>query len=223
MVDASFPPRVDDPERALALTYAAPEHRAGLAALLALDDRLGEIVRTTREPLVGQMRLTWWHDALTALDDAPAPAEPILQALAASVIGPVRGTDVAVSIEGWELLLEPDVDAAMLQSYAEARGGALFAAMGLVVGVGDADVRRAGEGWALADLSTRLANGAVAQRARSAALARAANLAGHQWPRPVRAIGALARSAMLDLADPPRPAGHPARVARLMWLRLSGR
>ena len=69
-------------ERRLALAYAPRERRALLTALFGLDDALASILRTTREPMVGQMRLTWWYNALTAIDAGPPPAEPVLQALA---------------------------------------------------------------------------------------------------------------------------------------------
>lgn len=70
-----------DVERALAVRYAPLDAQPGMAALLALDERLGAILRSTREPLIGQMRLTWWHEALAALDTASAPAEPLLSTL----------------------------------------------------------------------------------------------------------------------------------------------
>ena len=82
--------RARSAERALALSYAAETVRPGVAALFSLDDTLGQILRTTREPLVGQMRLTWWHEALRALDGAPPPAQPVLQALADACRGAGR-------------------------------------------------------------------------------------------------------------------------------------
>ena len=67
-----------NPERVLALSYAG-EGRGALAALLALDDSLATLLRTTREPALGQMRLAWWREALERLDTAPPPAEPSRQ------------------------------------------------------------------------------------------------------------------------------------------------
>jgi phytoene synthase len=61
MVD---PANLPNPERALALSYAPASTRPGLEALFALDTALGTILKTTREPIVGQMRLTWWYEAL---------------------------------------------------------------------------------------------------------------------------------------------------------------
>src|SRR5579875_4070004 len=102
----------DHPERELALSYAVVG-RTAAAAVFALDDRLADGVRAARDPLIGQMRLTWWYDALTALDTAPPPAEPVLQALAreALPVG-VSGMALAAIIEGWEALLDQPLDEA---------------------------------------------------------------------------------------------------------------
>lgn len=222
MVNAPLTGPESDPERALAMTYAAPAHRPALAALWRLDGRLADILRTTREPMVGQMRLTWWHAALSALDDAPPPAEPVLQALAHDVLPLVTGRQLAAWVEGWEALLEPALDETAMRAHATHRGGGVFAAMARVVGVDDPAVTMAGEGWALADLAQHLATSKAAALARRMAIERLAATA-FRWPAPARALGAVAQSARLDLLPQPRPRGHPARAARLLWHRVSGR
>src|SRR3546814_12614989 len=63
--------------------------RPALATCWRFDEVLATIVQTTSEPLIGQMRLTWWHEAIAALETGPAPAEPLLQDIA--VILPVQG------------------------------------------------------------------------------------------------------------------------------------
>ncbi|RYE01298.1 MAG: hypothetical protein EOP61_11635, partial [Sphingomonadales bacterium] len=91
----------NNPERALILTYAG-ERRAALAALLALDDALATLLRTTSEPALGQMRLAWWREALERLDSAPAPAEPVLRALAGEVLPlGVTGASLVPIVHGW--------------------------------------------------------------------------------------------------------------------------
>src|SRR3546814_3754289 len=86
--------------------------------------------------MLGQMRLTWWHDALTRLDAAPPPAEPVLGAVAAELlpIG-VTGTDLAALVAGWEELLEPELDDEGLMRHARERGGRLFTLAGRIVGM----------------------------------------------------------------------------------------
>ena len=218
----------NDPERALALPYAAADRRAGLTALLALDDTLGQILRTTREPMVGQMRLTWWYEALCALDNAPPPAQPVLQALATEVVARgVSGSALAGLVDGWEILLDPDpLDPDMLDSYAAQRGGRLFALAGQVLGAASADpLTDAGAGWALADLARHSRNSQAAKA--PAAHAKIALHAAMQrrWSRAVRSLGALALIAQMDLAvahGTSRSVTSPRRIARLGWHRLTG-
>lgn len=217
-------PGMRSAERALALTYAPAELRPALSALLGLDEALGAILRSTREPLVGQIRLAWWRDALTALDSRPAPAEPMLQALGREVI-PRGVTEVTLAdmIDGWEALLVEPLDESALRAHAVSRGGGLFAAAAAVLGGDAIQVRRAGEGWALADVAANLSDTGLAREARDAARETLAAALTIRWPRALRPLGALAWIARMDLSPSARPPGHPARVWRLLRFRLTGR
>lgn len=211
-----------DPERALALNYADARRRVALAALLALDDVLAQTLRTTREPLVGQMRLTWWFDALAALDRAPPPAQPVLQALASEVLPlGVTGARLAGMIDGWEVLLDPEaLDRARLEAYAAQRGALLFDLAGRVLGTSEHDpLAEAGSGWALADLAAHARDADEAKLARQLAAAALGDAMARHWSRAGRPLGALALAARMDLDGAP-PVG---RVARLAWHRLTGR
>lgn len=214
-----------DGERALALSYAPVQARAGLAALLALDDTLAGLVRAHRDPLVAEMRLTWWFEALGALDERAPPAQPVLEALASDVLpAGVRGATLAASVDGWEALLDPaPLDTGRLTAYAEGRGGVLFAAAARVLGAKAGDpVAAAGRGWALVDLVGRLSDAAEVDAARAAADAALKQAFGPRWSRAGRALGALALSARMDL-EGSRPNGAPRRVGRLLRFRLTGR
>jgi phytoene synthase len=219
----------DDPERELAFSYAPAGFRSGLAALFALDTALANILRTTREPMVGQMRLTWWHEALTRLDVAAPPAEPVLQALARDVVPHgISGARLAGMIDGWEELLDGEVlDDAAIGRHADARGGALFAMAGEMLGARDTDpVVPAGKGWALADLGRHMADRSIAGRALGLAAAPLAEACHGRWSRSARPLGALAQIARMNLAVPldrPLPIGAPRRVGRLLFHRLWGR
>lgn len=213
------------PERALALSYAADACRPGFAALLSLDETLGHVLRTTREPLVGQMRLTWWFEALEALDRGQPPAQPVLRALAAEVLTRgASGADLAGMIDGWEALLDPaPLTPARLDDHAERRGALLFRLSGRILGATSGDpVAAAGAGWALADVAAHVRDPAAAAAARALARTALDPAFGRHWSRPARALGALALSARMDLARP-ATGGSPARVARLAWHRLTGR
>jgi phytoene synthase len=210
------------PERALILTYAPPAGRAALAALLALDDALATLLRTTREPAIGQIRLAWWRERLAALGHEQVPAEPVLQGIAASG---VPGGSLTGIVDGWEVLIEEQLDRDALERFAEGRG-ALFVAAGAAMGsVGD-PLATAGQGWALADLARHLGDADEIAQARAMAGPLLAEAIRARWSREGRALGAMAHLARRDLAldggEEP-PVGSPARVGRLLWHRLTGR
>ena len=215
---------MDDPERVLATSYASAKDRSALKALLALDDTLGQILRTTREPLVGQMRLTWWHSALMALDTTPPPAQPVLQALATKVLPRgVSGARLARMIDGWEALLTEPLDGSALARHAICRGAGLFAAAAAVLGAkSDRTITRLGRGWAYADVGLHLSSKALAAVARDRAMVRLVIFRPRPMPRAARSLGALALIARMDL-EADQGTGSPRRVARLAWHRITGR
>jgi phytoene synthase len=213
------------PERNLVLAYVAAPRRAALAALFALDDTLADIVRTTSEPLIGQMRLTWWHDALGKLDAAPPPAQPVLEAIARDLIPwGVQGSEVAAMIDGWDVLIEEaELDEQALRRFGDGRGGTLFTlAARALGGEGGAAMRSAGSGWALADLARGLSNSAEAEAARRVSVEQLRAGLEQRWPGPLRPMGMLAHFARMDL-EGGSPAGSPRRLGRVLWHRLTGR
>jgi phytoene synthase len=226
-VNASLNTPPEDPERALILAYAPAAGRPALAALLALDDALAQLLRTTSQPAVGQLRLAWWREALAKLDTAPAPAEPVLQGLAAELLPRgVSGASLVPIVHGWEVLVEEEaLNGLALARYAAGRGS-LFVAAGTALGAEGDPLAVGGEGWALADLARHLGDGEEADAARAGARPRLAEALGRRWSSRGRALGALVHRAHMDLdveADAPLPIGAPRRVARLLWHRLSGR
>lgn len=220
------PLTIADPERALVVAYAPARLRPGLATLWKLDERLGAIVAQAREPMVGEIRLAWWREALEALDTSPAPAEPLLQEVARTLMPAISGTELAAIEEGWAALLAgPIPDEQAMLRHGQLRGGRLFAlAARLLTGAESGQAVIAGEGWALADLGSRLSDARAASTARGMAADRLAELAGYRWPVPLRPLGALAVLARRDAAAVgPRCQASPGRVARLLLHRLSGR
>lgn len=217
----------EHPERTLILAYAPAARRGGLAALLALDDALALLLRTTREPALGQLRLAWWREALDKLDREPAPAEPVLRALEAEVLPHgVSGAALVPMVHGWEVLVEEErLGEVAIRRFGEGRGR-LFAAAGALLGSHGDPLEAAGQGWAIADLARNLSNGEEAEAARAIAAPLLEEARSAKWSRGGRPLGALAHLARLDLAvpaDTPPPAGSPGRVGRLLWHRLTGR
>ena len=210
---------IENAALALAVSYAPKDSRAAIEALFALDGLLAGIVRATTDPLIGQMRLTWWREALERLDGAPPPAEPVLSAIAEHVLPlGVTGAALAAITDGWEALLEEPFGGDAVERHA-GRGAALFEAIAVVTGADDRAAVDAGRGWALADLAAHLRDpaGGAEAAARARPYLRAA--LAQRWSRAGRTIGALALLARQDL-DRTAPV---TRLGQLLWYRFTGR
>ncbi|MDF7774513.1 hypothetical protein P1X14_04585 [Sphingomonas sp. AOB5] len=215
-----------DPERALLLAYAPETGRGALAALLALDDALAQLIQTTSEPALGQIRLAWWRERIESLDVTAPPAEPVLQGLAAELLPRgVGGADLVPIVDGWEVLIEDSLDGMALKRFGEGRG-TLFRAAGQAMGAQGDPLAQAGQGWALADLSRHLGTPGEADAARTLARPLLQAATGARWSGKGRALGAMAHLALRDLdlsAGEAPPVGSPRRLLRLIWHRMSGR
>lgn len=204
------------PLPSLLSAYAGPgaaRHRL----VWALDARFARLVATTSEPIIGQMRLAWWNDALTDENGVKGQGEPLIDAMRQLAALPPHG--LAQWLDGWEALIG-ELD---LSGYAEGRGSGLFRAL-----AGQEDIPpwldRAGAAWALWDLSGHHADPDVAGKAID--LARTYISGGSlpwtkQW-RPLQIAYHLARH---DIEKGRRaPAGlTPAHYWRLVRIGLLGR
>jgi len=79
--------RRDLPDRWLASRFVGdPDVRADLIALYAFDRELARALSATREPLMAEIRLTWWSETLDEIfGDAAVRRHPVAQALAVAV------------------------------------------------------------------------------------------------------------------------------------------
>ena len=74
--------RAGEPDRYLAALLAPPAARDGLLALAAFSAELGRIGQlVTREPMMGEIRLQWWRDALRLGDSGERTGNPVADAL----------------------------------------------------------------------------------------------------------------------------------------------
>lgn len=140
----------------MALAYCPRVTRAAFTVLLALDARLAGIVRSSREPILSQLRLAWWRDQIAKPAEERKAGEPLLAALTA---WPGDTAGLAGLVDGWEALLvgsEPPIGA--ISQLAEARAAAVAS---LATAGNRTQARRMAKNWALADLSSRLSDPAV--------------------------------------------------------------
>jgi phytoene synthase len=213
-----------DPDRLLALSYVPAKSRAAVGALWRLDSALGAALAGGREPMISRIKLAWWREALERLDRGPAPAEPVLEALAEHVLpAGISGAALAAMEEGWAILASPEaLTADELKAYARARGGLLFRFTARLLGDTETTPDEAGEAWALVDLARHCGTAADADIALASARERRLP---KRWPPRLRALGMLAILAARDF-DPARPPwearGAPARMWRMFRHRISG-
>ena len=64
-----------DKDRFLATLFASAEARPDLFALYAFDQETAAVAHRVREPMAGEIRLQWWHDAITG--KTPADGHPV--------------------------------------------------------------------------------------------------------------------------------------------------
>ena len=144
-----------DPDRHLAVMAAPPEARARLWPIYAFNVEVARAPWLTEEPLIAEMRLQWWRDALEEIAEGRAvrrhevttPLSEVLDAEGAQVL------DAAVTARLWDARREPFADEAALDGHLEDTAGALLwaAARSLGARSGEEAVRGAAYAQGLAN------------------------------------------------------------------------
>lgn len=173
----------------IALAYAGTKDRPLWWTFFALDGFLARIARTAREPLLAQLRLSWWRDELGKRPVERTAGNAILDCAGRHW----RGEHAALIalVDGWEHLLgETPLAADSIRGFAQGRGIACEAiARALGVEKGMAPTAIAGERWAFAELAAHTAN--QSDRSEALDLARALPETSLTWPRSLRPLAIL--------------------------------
>lgn len=190
------------PEADLALAWSPPAVRGPMAAAFQLDRRLARIVARTTEPMLGQMRLAWWREALgKPVTDRPR-GDVVLDAISAEWVG--REAALATMVDAWEVLVIADqLDRDAINAFGMQRS-AFFAALEADLRPAEAEkVAVAGFRWALADAGCSVSD--VVERALliEAGLARSAPPG--RMPRSLRGLAVLNALAFRALQRGGRP------------------
>ncbi len=120
--------------------------RERLFPLYAFNLEVARAPWVTQEPLIAEMRLQWWRDAVAEVAEGrPARAHEVMEPLAGVIRGGVPGTllDGIVAARRRDVYREPFGSAAELWGYLDATGGALMWASVLATGGRDEGAARA--------------------------------------------------------------------------------
>ena len=202
-----------DRDRYLSVLYAPAAVRPALLALHGLDLELAQVVASTSEPMLGEIRLAWWRDALTALDGGQVPPQPLLALIAAEVLSRgVSGAELTALEDRWLGLIGSD---AVPESHFDG-GGTLFALLARIGGGDSAAARRLGEAWAKGEPAQRES----AQR--ESAQRESAQRESAQGPvaTPLRPLFGLVQLAARDAARARAGQEREARGSTARQLRL---
>lgn len=117
-----------DPDRWLASRFIADaKARADVTALYAFNHELARVAHTVREPLMGEIRLTWWREAIEEISAGKPPrAHPVIEALAAADI-PRAGLEDLPEGRFADLAQSPFETDEQLFQYLDATAGQLMA------------------------------------------------------------------------------------------------
>ena len=219
--------RRTDPDRWLASRLVGDARdRSDVLTLYAFDSELARAIRVTSSPLMAQIRLTWWSEALEEIASGGAVrSHPLAQRLCELVWGRGLPTDLfAELIEGRVAVLgmaQLGDEAALAWADTVAGSAAVLAAM--ILGAGDLApaARTAGR---LIGLGALVREGVLARAdlaERLAPMLREANAAARRLPAsafPAIAAAALARDQLRA-----SPSSELSRRLRLLWAAARGR
>lgn len=144
-----------DPDRWLSTRFIEdPAARADVIALYALNVELARVATSVREPLMGEIRLTWWREAIEeAAAGKPARKHPVVEAVTAGAF-PFSALEALPEGRFPDLDREPFADDEAVFSYLDATAGAVMhlAARRLDPSVLFVEVRGAARAFGLAGL-----------------------------------------------------------------------
>ncbi len=206
------------PEAELALAWSGPKVRGALSMALQLDRRLARIVGRTQEPMLGQMRLAWWRDALGKPVAQRPRGDAVLDGLGREWEG--REAFLVQMVDGWEVLVTAQSLGRDEAEVFAAGRGAFFAGLPdpPVSETLAARLATAGRCWALADAAAR-----VSDPAERALLVEAGQATQVPEGRIARGLGGLAVLEALSVRALAR-GGRPlmeGRGASLVALRAA--
>lgn len=152
--------RSADHGRWLCGLFAPEAARRDLWAALAFNAEIARTRDVVREPMLGQIRLQWWREAIVDAYDGRVRSHQVMAPLAEAIARcrpPRERFETLLAGRLRDLEDEPFGSLASLEAYAAATSGALSLLLLDLLGIDDADARAAagaiGTAWSLAGLA----------------------------------------------------------------------
>jgi 15-cis-phytoene synthase len=118
-----------DPDRYFATLFAPAERRPLLFVLYAFNHEIARAAEVAREPMMAEIRLQWWRDAIEEARDGRASAQPaaigLSELLKQSGISP-ENLVALIDARAAEISSAPFADLAALETHADATSVALM-------------------------------------------------------------------------------------------------
>jgi phytoene/squalene synthetase len=155
-LDLSAAVRRHDPDRYFASLFAPARQRPFLFALYAFNYEIARVGEAVREPMMGEIRLQWWREAVEAAREGRPRQHDVARGLAQLF------SRTALPADLFETLIEarrndfdaaPFADLPALEAYADATSGNVMRLAARILGAGDGYddlAREAGIAYALA-------------------------------------------------------------------------
>ncbi len=139
----SFFPQIErgDPTRFAALLAAPPNARTALATLYAFNLEIARAPWVTKEPMIAEMRLQWWRDALQDAENGTIRAHEVMQPLASLMTHqslPLNTLDRMVEARRWDIYSDAFTDQTAFDDYLMDTAGGLMWLSGKALGAGAA-------------------------------------------------------------------------------------
>src|SRR5919198_1428234 len=144
-----------DHDRYLTTLFAPAAARERLIALYAFNTEVARVGETVSEPLIGQMRLQWWRDAIAEAAAGAPRKHPVVAGLVDVLAAGAVPGDFEPLLVARERDLDdaPPATLAALEEYADATSATLVRIAARLLGAADDATRDAarhvGIAWAL--------------------------------------------------------------------------
>ena len=133
-----------DPDRFMAAMAAPVAARSVLFPLYAMNVEVARAPWVTQEPMIAEMRLQWWRDALQEVAEGPTVRRHEVVTPLSRVLSPHLSAqlDEYVAVRRWDIYRAPFEDEEHFESYIDHSAGTLMVVSAQALGAADEAVLR---------------------------------------------------------------------------------